>query len=293
MAVPARKVDCTHLRADHKHGTYLAYAKDGCRCEPCKKAYSAHGKRTHYRTQTQGHSYVDAGRARAHVLALLEVLTIAQVEKRSQVHRTAIRCLIGEFPGRPMSKRISRTTQDALLSVQPVRLGDETSGWVDRTGSQRRLRALVALGWNAKYLSTRLGTSTATVHKLLYEDGKPVLASTRNRVHALYEELAMVIPPPSRHRTRSRGIAARRGWLPPLAWDDIDDPNEVPVLKETADATQVFVEEFNDTYWEHRGDTYVAAQRLGYTIEALERRLFRAKAKGLDIKPFICRREYA
>jgi hypothetical protein len=27
---------------------------------------------------------------------------------------------------------------------------------------------------------------------------------------------------------RARNLAARHGWLPPLAWDDIDDPNETP-----------------------------------------------------------------
>jgi hypothetical protein len=49
---------------------------------------------------------------------------------------------------------------------------------------------------------------------------------TAGQVARVYDELAMT-PGPS---TRARDAAARRGWVPPLAWDDdeIDDPQARP-----------------------------------------------------------------
>lgn len=35
-----RRVDCTHPRASHQHGTRIAYVMDSCRCFPCALAYS-------------------------------------------------------------------------------------------------------------------------------------------------------------------------------------------------------------------------------------------------------------
>jgi hypothetical protein len=49
----------------------------------------------------------------------------------------------------------------------------------------------------------------------------------------VYERLSMTLPPETTtaekcDATRSRGIARRNGWLPPLAWNNIDDPSERP-----------------------------------------------------------------
>jgi len=221
---------CLHPRADHQHGTALAYLKDGCRCAPCRAAGSRDAKETAHRTHTGTHTYVPADRARAHVLALLETLTVGQIERRSGVDRTSIRVLIGDFPGRPQSKRITRATEAGLLGVRATTVGPETSGLVDPTGTRRRLRALVALGWTARELTRRLGFSTRTTWVLLHEEAAPVNASTRAAVVALYDELAMKTPAPSRGTTRARNVAATHGWVPPLAWDDdeIDDPAATP-----------------------------------------------------------------
>lgn len=228
MIGPVR--DCAHPRVAHRHGTYLAYQRDGCRCDPCRLAGSRAAKLSAYRTATGTHSYVDAARARAHVTLLLRTLTVGQVEARSGLDRTAVRLLIGGLPGRPASRRIKRATEAALLAVRGDRVGPEAHGLVDRAGTQRRLRALVALGWTARHLATRLRMSSRTMHQLLADDPARVRASTRARVAALHDELAMTLPPPSRGTTRARRIAARRGWAPPLAWDDdtIDDPAACP-----------------------------------------------------------------
>jgi hypothetical protein len=51
--------------------------------------------------------------------------------------------------------------------------------------------------------------------------------TTADTIAAAYESLSMTVPEGA-YANRNRAIAARRGWLPPLAYDDIDDPNEQP-----------------------------------------------------------------
>ena len=230
MSAAGVRKDCTHPRANHQHGHYLAYEKDGCRCSPCVVANGRQDKLVRYRTATGTHTYVPADRARAHVEQLLETLTLAQIEHRSGIHRTAIRVLVGSFPGRPASKRITRTSEQALLAVRGDRVGSEQHGLVDGTGTRRRFRALVALGWPARTMSARLGLSSRTTWTLTREDKRPVIARTRDAVLRLYDELSLTIPPRSAASTRARRLALERGWAPPLAWDDdsIDDPAARP-----------------------------------------------------------------
>jgi hypothetical protein len=279
--------DCPHPRARHQHGTHLAYQKDHCRCEPCLRAASRQHKRIAYRTHAGTHTYVDAAIARDHVQQLLATLTVGQIEQRSGVHRTAIRVLVGDFPGRPASKRITRTTHAALLALRPVRVGPETSGLVDRCGTQRRLRALIALGWTARYLTRRLGMSSRTMGLLTADIGAPVQAATRARVATLYDELALTIPAPSRGTTIARNVARRNGWAPPLAWDDdtIDDPDARPDLgQQTGElAWERVLEDYQDTWDAHAGNIPAAAQRLGISERGLVRNLAIARSAGRDV----------
>lgn len=107
---------------------------------------------------------------------------------------------------------------------------------VPAIGTQRRLRALFALGWTSRDLAPLLGVGDARVGYLASDRQSTVLPDTAARVAAVYERLSMTIPtdPPRlspRHcgvRARQRRLAVRRGWAPPLAWDNIDDPAERP-----------------------------------------------------------------
>lgn len=178
-------------------------------------------------------TYVDATLTRAHVLALLETLTVGQIEARSGVNRRCIRLLVGAIEGEPQTRRITKRTAAALASVTPARIGPEAHGLVDAVGTQRRLRALYALGHDAKSMAHELGASTRTMWTLLtWPEHPQVTADLRSRVVELYDRLSLVVPPPSRYRTRAVHLAQRRGWAPPLAWDDelIDDPAATPQL---------------------------------------------------------------
>lgn len=90
---------------------------------------------------------------------------------------------------------------------------------VPATPTIRRIRALVAIGWDFRRLSARLGRSQAYVRGLTIRP--TVTTTTRDTINRLYDELCMT-PGPSK---RSRLYAQRNSWPPPLAWEDIDtDP---------------------------------------------------------------------
>lgn len=46
------------------------------------------------------------------------------------------------------------------------------------------------------------------------------------------------------------------------------------------------VEDFNWTWVDHRGDVKLAAERLGMSVDSLERALHRGRKLGLHVKPF-------
>ena len=95
-----------------------------------------------------------------------------------------------------------------------------------RLGVQRRIEALQSMGWSLDYIAARLDTSVGKIRHSAFS-ATYVTARRRQQVVALYDELSMTLPTDSRVNRR-RGIARRKGYAPPLAWDNIDDPDERP-----------------------------------------------------------------
>ncbi|MDR1387379.1 MAG: hypothetical protein LBJ44_07300 [Propionibacteriaceae bacterium] len=123
---------------------------------------------------------------------------------------------------------------DAILRLSPVDLGSPV-------GCQRRLRALVAVGWPALVLAGRLGRHVSAVNLVLAGRGgvdgvrRPTASAAMiTAVMRLYDQIGMVDPgaggvgPGAVESARRR--AAGAGWPGPLAWDDdaIDDPDACP-----------------------------------------------------------------
>lgn len=106
-------------------------------------------------------------------------------------------------------------------------LGTQPPGWVDATGTHRRIQAMQAMGYSQRALAARLGCRTKNaVSKLL---GRPrVHRRTAEAVERLCDELGMSWGDSQEIATRSR----RRGWVSILAWEgvDIDDPAAEPIL---------------------------------------------------------------
>lgn len=108
--------------------------------------------------------------------------------------------------------------------------GQPTSNLVPAVGTQRRLQALVALGWSIRQLAIRLDMDAPFLRTILACNDR-VATATAEKVAVIYEELSMTVPPqdtPGRRQgaTRARNHARKRGWVLPLMWDDIDNDAE-------------------------------------------------------------------
>lgn len=108
-------------------------------------------------------------------------------------------------------------------------------GRVPAVGTTRRIQALVRLGYDMVTLGREIGCEPMMVKKWADRTAADdyVFWDTRERVAAVYERLAMHLPPTETTGqrnavTRSRRRAERKGWPPPLAWDNPDDPDEMP-----------------------------------------------------------------
>jgi hypothetical protein len=87
---------------------------------------------------------------------------------------------------------------------------------------RRRFEALMALGWPRGEIYRRMGYSDSSW--IDRDDRERVSAAVFAKVCAVYDELSMQVGPSQ----QTRSFARNRGYAPPLAWDDIDDPDEQP-----------------------------------------------------------------
>ena len=98
---------------------------------------------------------------------------------------------------------------------------------VPAIGTLRRFQALIALGHTGPQIASCAGLSLRTLRSIGYHGSTTVHAETARKMAAAYEQLCMVRPI-GHYANRARSMANRRGWAPPLAWNDIDDPDEQP-----------------------------------------------------------------
>jgi transcriptional regulator with XRE-family HTH domain len=181
--------------------------------------------------------------------------------------------------GLPPARRIRPATAQALLAVRPTDL--PSAGWVAAAGTQRRLRALAAIGWSAPRLAERLGMNPVALSRLMTRDKQRVTAITAAKARALYDELWNTSGPWPKART----WAAQHGWPPPLAWDDdtIDDPAAQPAVPAPKGGRR------SRELWQDSEELRAqglpldeVADRLGVNLRTLKRARERAEARQRD-----------
>lgn len=109
---------------------------------------------------------------------------------------------------------------DLPITVAPPEHLPDTM-WVPVLGATRRVQALMRLGYPGSVLNGIIGHRAHTFAGA-YFNRTP--AGHWRAVDAAYDQLTGE-PGPSQ---ASADRAKARGWAPPLAWNDIDDPFEVP-----------------------------------------------------------------
>ncbi|MEU4779239.1 hypothetical protein [Micromonospora sp. NPDC023633] len=104
--------------------------------------------------------------------------------------------------------------------------GPRTPNLVPVVGTLRRMRALARLGWT---FADIIAAGGSAIHRLdQVKDQEWVTERFAAAVKTAYEALSMRQGPSIYTAAR----AAKKGWPPPLAWDDeaLDDPNAEPDL---------------------------------------------------------------
>lgn len=217
---------------DPRHGT-TAGKGAGCRCRECRAAAARYKVRTlRLRAYGRWQPFVDAAPVRAHLAHLAAAgMGRGRVAELAGVSLpTVIRMATGRSSKKGVADKCRPATAEAILSVQVTidTVGDR--GLIDSTGTLRRLRALVAMGWHMQDLGQRLpGHPEAT--RFMIRNGRPrVTGAMARAARDLYRQLVGTMVPETMWTRRTRKQAAGLGWMPPGAWDDatIDDPEAVP-----------------------------------------------------------------
>ena len=207
---------------EFEHGTLAGYKVRRCRCGLCTAAqcrYNARWERLIAYGRWQ--PFVDAQPVRDHIRALGQAgLGVKRVAVLAGVPHGTMAKLVYGVPstGRPPTRRIRPATAAALLAVRADLDTLAPRARVDAAGTIRRMQALACLGWSLGEQARRIGWTHANYASL--QTRTRVNATTARTVRELYNELSMTPAPDGPGVERARREAARKRYLPPLAWDD-------------------------------------------------------------------------
>jgi hypothetical protein len=206
---------------DHKHSTtQTCYTMHGCRCTLCgaNRSLWTNDRARRMADGTWTRNVVDATPVLAHLdwLEQHSIRAKAAAALAGVAYET-VRAIRAGRPPRP-------DTAERILAVRPNLHHLQPNQLVPARSFTRRFEALVALGYTNVTICAALGYTTTnfTPHKKLF-----VRVDTMRRMITAYERLSATPPPRTTAAERAayaKSItrAHRNGWVPPLAWDDID-----------------------------------------------------------------------
>lgn len=166
---------------------------------------------------------VDAGPAREHVNRLIGAgMSVKQIAAVSGVHEMVIHTLLGHVKRARPSKRIHKDNASRLEATRLV-----VPSFVPVCGAARRLADLALQGFPDSHLTAVLGVSRNHLSRIRAEACPTVKRETWEAIKVLHRSLSGTVPPaPERVQKIVRTKAERAGYLPLLAYDNPDDPND-------------------------------------------------------------------
>jgi hypothetical protein len=170
-----------------------------------------------------------------------------------------------KFVSAPVAAKLFAVTiEDRPARINPVGVG-------------RRIEALIALGYTENRIADSLGITQSNLWKLFGGRATWVRPETFAKVDAVFRELSVLPMPEGWVAERARRRARRRGWVPPLAWDEheIDDPAATPAQRWKPVGDHDWIEHVVDCRRLGWSDERIAAD-MGVEVESLMRRLDRA-----------------
>jgi hypothetical protein len=162
------------------------------------------------------------------------------------------------------TRGILSTTEARILAVHP---GVHVQYLVPALGTTRRLRALGAMGWTLADVADRTPLAKKTLSLLMAGAQQCVTRDGAEHIARVYDQLCMRHGPSE----RARLLARRKGWAPPLAWDedDLDDPNAEPYMEPEQPDAELNLNEFMRLL-DFGQLPEQAAARVGVTLGAIE-----------------------
>jgi AraC-like DNA-binding protein len=216
------------------HGSLYRHKGFSCNCGPCRQVGLDY-QRTRYRRIGYGtwQPLVDAEPVRQHIDALRRGgASIPSIAAAASVSTATLARLLYGMNGKRPTARLRTESADALLAVQVENCEVPDGARIDGTGTRRRIQGLVVAGWPFTVLGPEIGIHNRPLGALAR--ATQVSAGSARKVKAGCRRLATYTPEqfgvPSQARSLARRVAAREGWLPLAAWDDIDDPACEPDL---------------------------------------------------------------
>jgi len=214
----------TITTAERPHG-YARYKMDGCRCYPCCFAVSEYERNRQARIAA-GTWRADAEPVRVHLRSLMtHGMGYKRIAARAGVSVSTVARILYGRRGTPPPDTISYDLAQRLLAVP---FDPHPTSHVEATGTVRRVQALVAIGHTITAIARAAGCSVGRLSEIVALGSVPYAANVEARTAAaiarLYDQWSMTVPTGTTAE-RARLYAARRGWPPPLAWDDDDLDN--------------------------------------------------------------------
>lgn len=155
-----------------------------------------------------------------------------------------------------------------VAAERVLNAGHPTEGQVGAEPTRRRLRALARIGWGLDSLSSETGVKFSTL-AMVRNRNQRVSARIANAVRETYDRLHMT----PGNDDQARREATAKGWLSPLAWDDIDTDEAPHAQRYRPVRVRNGAELLNE--FEHLVGLGVSAERaasqLGVTVSAIER----------------------
>lgn len=104
---------------------------------------------------------------------------------------------------------------------------------VPNVGTRRRIEALMWLGYSGARIAVETGGGRDWDEIRQWRVRPQVHRNTAQMIAEVYDRLSMSPAVGNTHSerqiiSRTRNYARRKGFFPPLVWDDIDNPNEQP-----------------------------------------------------------------
>lgn len=227
---PVRLTICRCVRASHTHGTHRMYQSHGCRCTPCKEAWSqnqAEAYRQRRMLTGKMTTLVDAAPSRERLKFLRRSgATVEDITALTGMSSSMQTVLINGYkPSGRSQQKISSRTEAALQKVTYRDLAKVSSppspGDIVATDNERlQLRSLTAAGWSAPAMAGHCDVPLATLQRVL--SGFTTTEEFRLGIAGLYDRLYGAVPPAVTRAervgvTRALGRAAAAGWTIDMA----------------------------------------------------------------------------